>query len=106
MATISVNQKQWDAVDDAEKKRITEALIENGALQPGDQVVGDPNEPPFDENTKMEPMWNPIKDVCKALCDTAAAGAVAWCTANTAGVAFAACVAAAESARRECRRKC
>ncbi|TBW46844.1 hypothetical protein EZI54_23105 [Marinobacter halodurans] len=106
MTDIAVNDKQWDAIDDSEKKRITDALIQNGALSPGDRIVGDPNQPPFDENTKMEPMWNPIKDICKAVCDTTAAGAIAWCTANTAGVALAACVAAAEAARRECKRRC
>jgi hypothetical protein len=106
MADILVNKQQWDSLTPMEQDEIVKGLRSTGAIKIGDRIVGDPNAPVFDENTAMEPMWNPIKDVCKAACDAAAAGAAAWCSANTAGVALAACLAAADSARRECRRRC
>lgn len=80
--------------------------METGALKEGDQIIGDPEVPPIDESTEFEPMWNPIKDICKALCDTVAAAAVAWCVANTGGLALPACIAVAEGARRECKKHC
>jgi len=106
MADVKVNKGQWDAVSSADQKAIIDGLRKTGALQSGDRIVTDPNVAPFDENTQMEPMWNPIKDLCKVACDTAAAAGVAWCTANTAGVALAACIAAAEAARNVCRDRC
>lgn len=106
MADILVNSEQWNSISEEERKRITEGLRKVGALRAEDQVKGDPAVAPFDENTQFTPMWNPIKDVCKALCDTAAAAGVAWCTANTAGIGLAACLAAAEVARQGCRDRC
>ncbi len=106
MADIKVNKQQWDALSQEEQEAIIDGLRSTGGLKIGDRVVGDPNEPPFDENTQLEPLWNPIKDVCKALCDSAAAAAFAWCSANTAGVGLVACLAVAESARQECRKRC
>jgi hypothetical protein len=103
---ILVNKNQWDSLSEDEQNEIVRGLRGTGAIKIGDKIVGDPNVPPFDENTPLEPMWNPIKDICKAACDTTAAAAAAWCSANTAGVALAACLAAAEAARRECRKRC
>ncbi|AZY96048.1 hypothetical protein EOJ32_19855 (plasmid) [Paracoccus sp. Arc7-R13] len=106
MADILVNSEQWNSISEKEKEKITEGLRQVGALRSEDQVKGDPAVVPFDENTQLAPMWNPIKDICKALCDTTAAAGAAWCTANTAGVGLAVCLAAAEVARHECRNRC
>ena len=106
MADIKVNKQQWDSLSEEDQRAITEGLRSTGGLSIGDQIVGDPNVKPFDENTQLQPMWNPIKDLCKSACDIAAGSAVAWCTANTAGVGLAACLAAAEAARQECRNRC
>lgn len=106
MTDILVNNQQWDSLSKDEQKEIVKGLRSTGAIKIGDRIVGDPNVPPFDKNTQLEPMWNPIEDLCKAACDVAAASGAAWCTANTAGVALAACLAAAEAARRECRNRC
>ncbi|MEI2781259.1 MAG: hypothetical protein V9H25_08325 [Candidatus Competibacter sp.] len=106
MADILVNKQQWDSLSEEEQNKIVKGLSGTGAIKIGDRVIGDPNVPPFDENTQLEPMWNPIKDLCKAACDAAAAAGAAWCTANTAGVVLAACLAATEAARRECRNRC
>lgn len=106
MANILVNKDQWDSLTPTEQGAITKGLQVTGAIKAGDRIVGDSSAPPFDENTQFEPMWNPIKDLCKVTCDTAASAAVAWCIANTAGTALAVCTAAAEAARTECRRRC
>ena len=59
MASIKVNAGQWNA--------IIGGLRETGAIKAEDTVIPDQDEPPFTEETVLEPMWNPIKDVCKAL---------------------------------------
>ena len=106
MTDILVNKQQWDAVSADDQEAIVKGLRSTGALKIGDRIVPDPSAPPFDENTQLSPLWNPIADLCKAACDVAAGAAVAWCTVNTAGVALAVCLAAAEAARNECRRRC
>lgn len=106
MANIKVNDGQWNALSTDEQNAIIEGLITTKALEVGDKIVPDPNVQPFTEATIMEPMWNPLNDLCKAGCDIAAAAAAAWCTANTAGIATAACLAAAEAARQACRDRC
>jgi hypothetical protein len=106
MADVKVNKGQWDAVSSADQKAIIDGLCKTGALQSGDRIVPDPNVAPFDENTQMKPMSNPIKDTCKALCDSAAQAGFAWCIANTTGPVLAACIAAVEAARDLCRDRC
>lgn len=106
MADIKINKQQWDALSQEDQKAITDGLRSTGGLKIGDRIVGDPNVPPFDENTQFAPMWNPIKDLCKAACDLAAGTAAAWCTANTAGAGLVVCLAAAEAARQECHNRC
>ena len=106
MADILVNEGQWKSLSKDEQDNITKGLRSTGAMKTGDQIVGSAASPVFDKNTKMEPLWNPIEDLCKAACDVAAGAGAAWCTANTAGIALAACLAASEAARRECRKHC
>lgn len=106
MANIAVNKEQFDSISNEEKEKIKKGLVDIGSLREEDEIVGDSSVATFDENTQLEPLFNPIKDICKAACDVAAASAGAWCTANTAGAGLAVCLAAAESARRECRNRC
>lgn len=106
MAEIRINAEQWNSVSSTEQQKILEGLRGTGALGPEDVIVADAAAPAFTEDTVMQPMWNPIKDLCKAACDTAAGMAVAWCTANTGGIGLAACLAAAEVARTHCRGRC
>jgi hypothetical protein len=106
MSEIKVNRAQWDAVAAGDQRKIVEGLKTAGALKPADVVIADSGVPAFTRDTVMQPMWNPIKDLCKAGCDVAAAAAFAWCTANTAGVGLAACMAVANGAREACHRAC
>ena len=106
MAEVRVNEAQWNAVPEGERKRIVDGLRQSGALQPGDTVVADASAPEMTADTPFEPMWNPLKDVCKAGCDVVATTAMAWCTANTAGLGTVACIAAAEAARNACKDRC
>jgi hypothetical protein len=107
MADIKVNKQQWDALSEQEQNAITDGLRSKGSLRDDDRIVGDPDVAAFDEKSQLGPMWwNPIGDICRAGCDTVAAGAAAWCTANTAGAGLLVCLAAAEAARQECRSHC
>lgn len=106
MADILVNKAQWEALSKDERDKITKGLTECGALSDKDSVVGDASVAPFDENTQLQPLWNPLQDLCKAACDVAAGTALAWCTANTVGIGLAACIAVAEAARNECKNNC
>lgn len=110
MADLKVNEAQWTALTKKQQDEIFQGLLSTGALKAEDRIVADPQSAEFGEGTVMEPMWNPINDLvkgpCKALCDATAAAAGAWCAANTGGVALAACMAAADAARRECRKRC
>lgn len=104
MADLLINKDEWDAVSPAEQQAITDGLIQSGSLRPGDRIVGDPSVPTSSSRTGER--FNPFKPICEAACDLTASGAVAWCTANTVGVGLAACLAAAEIARNECRNRC
>lgn len=106
MADILVNEEQWKSLSKDDQDKIEKGLLSTGAMKTGDQIVGDPAAPVFDKDTEMEPLWNPIKDICKAACDVTAVLAVGWCTTNTAGLGLSVCLAAAEGIRRECRKHC
>jgi len=106
MSEIKINATQWNAVSPEDQQKITEGLREAGSLRPEDVIVGDATIPEFTKSTQLEVMWNPLEDICKAACDVAAGTALAWCTANTAGIGLAACIAAAEVARKECKKRC
>jgi hypothetical protein len=99
MAIIQVPKDHWDAVSEADRRKIEEGLRSMGSLQAGDSLSPDPQ-------LHVSPSWDPVKDLCNAACDVAAGAALAWCTANTAGTATALCIAAAEAAREECKRHC
>lgn len=106
MADIKVNKDQWGALGEDEQQKITKGLKGCGVIQESDTIVGSEQISPFDKQTQLEPMWNPLQDLCKSACDVAAGGALAWCTANTVGIGLAACLAAAEAARQECKNHC
>ncbi len=106
MADIKVNKEQWESVAPEEQTKITEGLRSTGIIRDEDFIVGDESVVEFDKDTEFAPLSNPIKELCKAGCDIAAGSAIAWCTANTVGVGLAACLAAAEVARNECKKRC
>lgn len=106
MANVKVNQQQWNSISVTDQEAIINGLRKTGALKVEDSIVGDPTVPLHDEHTHLELKWNPLNDLCKIACDTAAGAGFAWCAANTAGIATAACMAAAEAARNECRNHC
>lgn len=106
MADILVNKGQWDALSNEEQGRIIKGLRETGALDDTDEIFGDDSVSPIDENTQLQPMWNPLKDACRALCDVAAAATLGWCAKNTAGTGLAVCVAIAEKVRTRCKNRC
>lgn len=99
MANIPISPEQWASVSDEDRKRIEGAFRQLGLMRESDNLVRT-------EGAAAAVEWDPIKDLCRAACDTAAGAAVAWCTANTGGAATVLCIAAAEAARQECRRRC
>ncbi len=102
-ADIRINADQWNAVSPDEQQRIEMGLKQSGALRPEDKIVADAEIPAFTKETEMALMLNPLKSIGKAGCDVAASLGVGWCTANTAGVGLAVCLAAAETGRQVCR---
>lgn len=103
---ILVNEAQWNATSEDQKKAILQGLISTGSLKEGDEIVPDADVEAFDPEKTIKIQWDPIGDICRIACDTAAGAAFAWCTANTAGAGLALCMAAAEAARQECRKHC
>ncbi len=112
MARLLVNAQQWQAIPENMRQEIIEGLQGVGSLDADDEIVADEASEPFTEDSVLRPMqnplkgWNPLKDICKAACDATAASAAAWCAANTAGAATAACILVAEAARKKCRSRC
>jgi hypothetical protein len=103
MADIKVNADQWDAISKDEQKKITEGLRSVGSIKAEDNFVADQGAPAFDADQGISILWDPLKDAKNILCDAAAGTAFAWCTANTAGLGLATCMAAAEAGRQACR---
>ncbi|WP_424624427.1 hypothetical protein [Achromobacter marplatensis] len=111
MAEIQINKAQWDEVDADTRQKIVEGFRKVGALRADDKIVAAADVAPFTIDQKLAALQKPLgegffqlRDPFRdAACDIAAAGALAWCTANTAGVGYAACVAAAEAARNACK---
>lgn len=99
MAKIKVDG--WDSISEEEKNSIKEGMVRSGAISDSDEIVSGEG-----EAVAKGPEWDPLCDICKVACDATATAAAAWCTANTAGTGLAVCLAAAESARRECRNRC
>lgn len=106
MANIKVNKQQWEALTAGDRTAIENGLKGVGIIKGNDSIVVDTATPPFDGNSTLEPLSNPLTSICKAACDATAAEAVKWCTTNTSGIALAACIAVAESARGECHKLC
>ena len=99
MAEIRIDPEQWNAISAAEQKKIEAAFKKIGAIEQADSLVaGD-----VGENIERGDL---TLDLCNALCDIAATSAIAWCVNNTGEPARSICIAAAESARRECKRHC
>lgn len=111
MAEIKINKSQWDEVDEDTRQKIVDGLRKVGALRADDKIVSAVDVAAFTVDPKFAAVQEPtalgfiaFRDPFRdAACDIAAAGALAWCTANTAGVGYAACVAAAEAARNACK---
>ena len=107
MAEIKISEATWSQVDDKDKKLIHEILKEAGSLKKEDQIVGSAEIQAYSEDEDIINLrWNPVKDLCKSACNVAAATAAGVCTAETAGVALVACLAAAEEGRKLCRGRC
>ena len=110
MANIPVNAAQWNAVSREDQEKIIAAFKESKLIGSDDTIVPDPNAEALDEDSPIIMAWNPIgdlkKSLCKKLCDALAATAFAWCAANTAGVGYIGCMAAAEALRKACKKKC
>ena len=116
MATIKVNLNIWDKASEDEKAEVLYHLKKHNVLKEEDEIVGDPDTKAPDANTPLYSAtfgdvmlekgmkWNPLRDICKAACDVAAATATAACTAS--GPGLAACLIAIAAARSACRDAC
>ncbi|MDI6528377.1 hypothetical protein QMA71_22815 [Pseudomonas otitidis] len=76
MTEINANKDQLDSLSKEDQDKITKGLLDSGAIRDVDKIAGDTSVQPLDENTQLQPLWNPLKDFCKAACDVAAAHGV------------------------------
>ena|ERR1700722_8318925 len=97
MADVKLNDKQWNSLSDAEKKKITEMMRQLKIIEKNDSFVSDSA-----THATTAVLTNPF---CTAACDVAEGAAVAACAVFT-GPAFAVCVAAAHAAGDLCRSRC
>ena len=117
---IAIDADLFSAISDEEKETITailkdaNVLTQDGTFE-GDgeviasaaSVIADPQGFGSWGSGFFEPIIRPAKrDLCRSGCDIAAASATAACAAGTSGVALAACIVAAEVARKACRDAC
>lgn len=93
----------WNNLSKDDQDKITDGLRQTRVLGSSDTISDSGAPTPA---AHLQPQWNPGEDLCKIACDATAAAAAAWCTANTAGLGLAACLAAAERARELCRDQC
>ena len=96
---IEVNKAEWDALDDATRAKINAVI---GGNFKGSRIVPTPGAPAFAQRLAV-PLSNPF---CEAACNIAENTAKAACFAIGDPIAIAACIALAEEAGRECRRRC
>jgi len=108
MADIPVNDVQWNAVSAEQQNDIITTLREAGALREEDTIVPSTDVEPFTEDTVLEPLWNPLRDICRAACDATATTAFAACSAKfgASGVGLVACLAGAKAIQKACRDRC
>jgi len=105
MAKFKINDKQWNALSKEDQKKVTQLLKRVGSLQEGDQIVGDAAAPELPAGDAW-PDWPKIPDFgCQFKCEVAGRAAQAACALLT-GPAMGICMAAAELALDECKRRC
>lgn len=108
MKEIRISDGLWSEVDKSEQEKILKIIKESGFFEDGVNVkiVGDTNISAEDKVTLNIEVDRNEWFGCKIVCDTAAAAAAAACTTVSSGVGVAACIAAANAAREECRDRC
>jgi hypothetical protein len=109
---VVIDASLFKAISPDEQAKIT-SILKDTKLLSKDGVFGDDSSDIVDAEAAsvIADPQNFIKDLtkkfslCKTGCDVAAAAAAA-CTAGTAGIGLAACLAATEVARNACRDAC
>jgi len=112
---IKVNAGQWQSLSTDDRDRVTNILTMTGLLKQGSAITPDATAP----QAAVIPAGGVVggaapqlfginipNPFCKAACDIAQAAAVAACTAGTAGIGLAVCLAAAQVAGDACRNSC
>ncbi len=105
MAEIKINKEQWEGLSVEERARIEGILLGAGSLEPGDTLVADPGaaKVPVQDGDSFD--GNPLKGICKALCDAAYTVAVVKC--KTLPPPWSSiCIAVATTLRDKCKKQC
>lgn len=97
---IEINKAEWDALDAGTRKKITDVITGNFK---GSRIVPSPSAPTFSQRAGAAPLGNPF---CEAACNIAENAAKAACLGLGDPLSIAACIALAEEAGKECRRRC
>lgn len=96
MKEIKIHEDIWDDVSETDKDKIESILKNEGLMDNDDKIVSN-------LDTEIESFSNPV---CKAGCNIAFQSAKAACLLLENPIAIAACVTAAEEARKICKDKC
>jgi hypothetical protein len=111
---LMVDTPYWGALSAEEQAEIADILKATKLIGDQDQLVSNPAEAAAAADLvgmeefrirlpKIKFKW-PIKGICQAACDVAAATAAVACSGSA--IAVAACLVAVEAGRQTCRRKC
>jgi hypothetical protein len=110
---IAIDADLFSAISDEEKEKITtilkdaNVLTQDGTFEGGGDVIASAEAVIADPESLIGDFFKKNqRNLCRAGCDIAAASAAAACTAGTAGIGLAACLAATEVARNACRDAC
>lgn len=114
ISNIKLHPSIWDSVSDEDKDKVIKILKTTSALSQDGTITTDSNEPISSQGFGdwIKDVKDNIGDVirakatCQIGCDIVAAAAASACTASTAGVGLAACLAAAGAAQQVCRDQC
>lgn len=112
---VKIENPYWDALSVDEQAHITDILKATKLLEKSDQLVSTPGESADSAAIQEFKLKLPslpklpfpvpgLHEVCQAACDVAAATAAAACSGSA--IVVAACLAAVEIGRQECRKHC
>ncbi len=102
MKEIRINKEQWNSISVENQQQVISFLIEEGILEKGDTVVGDPEVSPINIEKKDRPT-SPALSECWDRCDIAYTACIVGCIASPSPLG---CEEGCDKLLSRCRDKC